>query len=303
MDIARTLRVLAAGSNKEGKSMGITLKDVYEKVDDIPESFRELYSEKGGKFELTGISGVRTSADVARIEEALRKEKNDHKATKQALSTWGELKHEDVIAKLDRFEELEQAAKGKLNDDQIAEMVNKRVEATLKSRLAPIEREREEYKRKLEATTGEVTNLKSERRRSKLHSEVRKLLTESKAEVSAFDDACLLADMLFEESEDGKLFVTKDNALGFTPGQSPASFLAEAQTKRAHWWPPSQGGGAPGSRQGISTDPSKNPWTAEGWNMTAQAKVYRGPDGPAKAAALAKAAGTTVGGPRPKSKK
>jgi hypothetical protein len=42
-----------------------------------------------------------------------------------------------------------------------------------------------------------------------------------------------------------------------------------------------------------------NPWSAEGWNMTAQS-LYVREKGMARAAARARDAGTTVGGPRPR---
>jgi hypothetical protein len=42
-----------------------------------------------------------------------------------------------------------------------------------------------------------------------------------------------------------------------------------------------------------------NPWTYKGWNLTAQGQVVR-KFGMAKAEAMARAADTTVGGPRPK---
>jgi hypothetical protein len=43
-----------------------------------------------------------------------------------------------------------------------------------------------------------------------------------------------------------------------------------------------------------------NPWTADNWNMTEQGKIYT--SDPSRAEQLAKAAGTTVGGPRPAKK-
>ena len=82
------------------------LKATYETKDDIPETvdFRDLFTEKNGKFELTGIAGIQTDGNVARLESALQKEKNDHKDTKAKLGVWGELDHDDVQKVYANFE-------------------------------------------------------------------------------------------------------------------------------------------------------------------------------------------------------
>ena len=41
------------------------LKVIHDTLEDIPEAYRELYSEKNGKWELTGIVGLVTQADNA----------------------------------------------------------------------------------------------------------------------------------------------------------------------------------------------------------------------------------------------
>jgi hypothetical protein len=71
------------------------------------------------------------------------------------------------------------------------------------------------------------------------------------------------------------------------------------QQKKPHWWPMSRGGGA-GGGQGLG-DMINNPWSADSWNMTAQGRLYN--ENPTRAKQLAEAAGTTIGGPRPKPKK
>ena len=49
------------------------LKTIYDNEADIPEGFAALYTEKNGKWELTGVQGVKTQLDVDRVQEALRK--------------------------------------------------------------------------------------------------------------------------------------------------------------------------------------------------------------------------------------
>lgn len=275
----------------------MALKDIHDKVDEIPEEFRSLYTEKGGKWELTGISGVKTSADVARLQEGLTKERNEHKATKDKLAAWGDLKPEEVTAKLDLIPELEAAAKGKLDDAKVEEIVARRVEGTIKSKLAPVERENARLKAEAAEAKALAELLQGEKKQRKVHDSVRAALVASKAIPEAHEDALLLADRVFEVAEDGRT-VTRDN-VGVTPGLEPSAWIAEMQEKRPHWWPGSSGGGAGGSgRGGGGGAGAGNPWSAAGWNMTAQGAYLR-TNGRAAAEQMAKAAGTTIGGPRP----
>lgn len=277
----------------------MALKDVHEKIDEIPEQYRELYTEKGGKYELTGIAGVKTSADVDRLRGSLEKERNDHKETKARLAVWGELNHDEIVAKLDKLPELEAAAKGKLDEEQIENLVSRRVDGTLKSRLAPIEREN----RKLKDTNDELMKklgaLEGERKQSKVHDAVRKALTAAKVVPEAQEDALLLADRLFDIDADGRV-VTRDQ-VGVAPGLDPSGWLTEVREKKPHWWPASNGSGAPGSLPtggGFGT----NPWSAKDWNATQQGQYVK-THGMEKAERLAAAAGTKVGGLRPKPQK
>jgi hypothetical protein len=49
----------------------------------------------------------------------------------------------------------------------------------------------------------------------------------------------------------------------------------------------------------MATDDASNPWSASGWSVTGQMNYHK-QHGPARAAARARDAGTTVGGKRPK---
>lgn len=273
----------------------MALKDVHDKLDEIPEPFRELYTEKNGKFELTGITGVKTSADVARLNESLKKEREEHKATKNALSVWGDLKHDEVVEKLERYPELEAASKGKFDEAKLDALANERAERIAKSKLTPVERENARLKQEREALLGENTSLKGEAKQRKVHDALRSALAAAKVLPEAHEDALVLSDRLFEVTEDGKV-VTRDN-VGVTPGLDPKAWLIEIQAKKPHWWPANVGGGAKGGNAGGIVG-GKNPWSAEHWNLTEQGNYMRA-HGREKAEQLAKQAGTTVGAPRP----
>ena len=84
----------------------MSLNYMHESVEDIPEQYRDLYTEQDGKFLLTGVGGIKTEGDVVRVQEALRKEREEHKSVKQALNAWDGLSPDEVRAKLDRISEL-----------------------------------------------------------------------------------------------------------------------------------------------------------------------------------------------------
>lgn len=279
----------------------MVLKDVHDKQEDIPEAFRELYTEKNGKWECTGIQGMKTQADVDRVQTGLTKEREDHKATKGKLAVWGDMVHDDVVATLDRVPELEAAAKGKLDEAQIEEIVTRRVDGTIKSKLAPVERELKTVTAERDELKGENVKFLAANVTRTIHKTVRAALVESKVLPDAHEDALLLADRVFEVREDDKAIVTRDQ-VGVTPGLDPTGWLAEIQPRRRHWWPESVGGGAKGSGGGGGGFGGKNPWSYEGWNMTEQGRFIR-EHGRERADSMAKAAGTVIGGKKPAPKK
>jgi len=280
------------------------LQAVHETLDDIPEQYRDLYTEKNGKHELTGIVGVKTQADIDRLQTALGKERDEHKAAREQLGMWGDLKHEDVVSILDRVPELEAAAAGKLDENAIEEMVERRVNGTLQSRTAPLERQVNTLKTEYEKALQERDALLGEKRTRLIHDHVRKALVNKKVIPEAHEDALMLADRMFEIRDDDGAIVTKSD-VGVTPGVDAGLWLDEFGEKRPHWFPGSTGGGAGGSgRGGAGGVPSGtgNPFSRDGWNLTKQGEILR-TQGREKADQMARAAGTTVGGGMPQAKK
>ena len=271
----------------------MTLKALVDSLDGIDTHFHELYTQKGDKYELTGVEGFRTQADVDRLNQALVKERNDHKETKGKFAPFAAFDPADVQAKLDRFEELELAAAGKLDENKI----NSIVESRLKQKISPIERERDLYRSQVAEKDGLLGQFQAERTQRSIFDKVREAATGAKILPEALEDALVLAERVFEVAEDGRV-VTKDN-VGVTPGIDASVWFTELQTKKPHWWGPSAGGGARGN--GTPGAGGNNPFTAEHWNMTEQGKILT--SNPARAEQLAKSAGTTVGGPKPAPRK
>jgi hypothetical protein len=272
------------------------LEAIMNSLEEIPEAFRGLYTEKNGKWELTGIKGVKTQADIDRLQESLNKEKKDHKGVRDKLALWSELDHADVMKKLERYPELEEASKGKIDDAKLDQLATQRAESIIKSRLSPLERENKELKKRAGDLEKENSTYKTKEVTRTIQDELRKELAESKALPEAFDDAFLLGERVLEIAEDGKV-VTKEN-VGWTPGIGPKAWVAELQERRSHWWPPSKGGNAPGSGPKGSGFGGANPWSHDGWNVTEQGKFVT-KFGQEKAEQMAKAAGTKLGGLKP----
>lgn len=269
----------------------------YDSLTAVPEAFRGLYAERDGKAVLTGINGLKTQADINNLQEALRKERNDHAAAKAALNPWNSLgkKPEEILSQLDRIAELEAAASGKIDDKKINEMV----EARLGQKVGPIERQLRENTTLLETVTRERDTFRDQLFRREMTDVVRNIATEMKVVPSAMADVELFAQFALERQEDGT-FITRSGLPGVTPGVDAKTLLREMQKQRPHWWPASAGGGAGGGTGGINGD--KNPWSAQHWNLTEQGRVVK-EHGMAKAQELAKLAGSSVGATRPAQKK
>jgi hypothetical protein len=279
------------------------IKLSYKTRDELPKGMEELYDEKDGEFVLTGVEGIKTADDITRLQQANIAIRADLKKAKDALATvtsaLGDLKPEEVAAKLDLVDELQaqvDAAKGKGKEGD--EAIDRIVETRVKRALAPVERERDQLKKQVGDLTGERDALSGTLRTGKIEDAVRKTATESKVIASALDDVVLNAGRVFELDEQGRV-VTKDNIDGVTPGIAPDVWIKDMQEKRPHWWPTSQGGGA-GGNKGMPGG-GANPWSAGSWNMTHQGDYIKA-HGIEKANQMAAQAGTKVGGGRPMAK-
>lgn len=274
------------------------LKLSYNSQEDIPNGYEALYTEKDGKWVLTGIEGMKTQEDITRLSESLRKEREDHKKVKDVLAKLGgpDLDADALVEKLDEYEELklrvESGEGGKIDDKKVEELVEQRVQR----RLAPVERERDRLKTRNTELENENGTLKGTITRGTVESELRRHATEGKVVTSALDDILDIGANIFEVAEDGAV-VTKQGLRNVPAGVTPDVWLSDMKEKRPHWWPASQGGGAGGSGGGNGT--GVNPWTKDNWSIEAQAQLVR--TDPGKADRLAKAAGVHVGAMSPAS--
>ena len=272
------------------------LELIYNSAEEIPSGFESLYTEKDGKWHLTGIKGMKTSDDVTKLQTSLRKERDDHKKTKDRLARLGgdDVDIDQMLLDLDELEDLRARIAagegGKVDDKKLEELVETRVNRQLR----PIERERDQLKSRnaeLEAANGE---LKGTINRGTIESRLRDLATNEKVVSTAMDDVIFMATHLFEIAEDGEI-VAKPGARGLQDGTTPDVWLADMKEKKPHWWPASQGGGAGGGKDGGGL--GSNPWSAKNWDIDAQGAMVR--TDRAKAERMAKAAGSRIGATAP----
>jgi hypothetical protein len=269
------------------------LKLVYENESDIPSGFAELYEERDGKWYLTGVEGMKTQADVDKLQGALKKERDARVAAEGKLKKFealGELDLDELIKAKDEVEDLRAQLEAAGGDTKSADAIQKRVDAAIASERAKMQRDldkeraaHETAKKLLAAEQGKVTQLDGTLRSNTIEGALQKAAVEHKVESAAMADV-LMYRGVFELDADGKP-VTKDG-VGFAPGLSPSEWLAERKNDR-NWWAPSVGGGLEGTTKGGKL--GENPFKKETFNVT-KAMMLLNSD-PAKAETLARAAG------------
>ncbi len=280
----------------------MVLELTYEKKEDVPEAYLELYTETEGKYNLTGINGMVTKVDVDKLNTALGKERTDHKETKKKVAVWGDMDQEKVVADLQELIELRAAAEAGDPDGKNKEAFEAKVNKVAEARIdaAKIASDRRITELETEGAEKDVvitSNAKRETGRT-IGEAVDKACRASKVIDTAIEDVKMLGQSIFEINEEG-LVLTGERP-GITPGIAPEIWLSGMQENRPHWWPMSTGGGSKGGGGAGGGFPN-NPFSGEHWNMTTQARAI-GEDR-AKAERMALAAGTKIGAPRPVVKK
>lgn len=277
------------------------LNAIHDTLEEIPENYRDLFSEKNGKFECTGIKGLKTQADVDRIDAALNKERGLHKATKATLGVWGDMSHEDTLKALDRIPELEAAAEGKLDEAALDAMANNRADGILRTRLAPLERQINGLTKERDDFAASNVSLSNAATTRSLQDLLRPMMNSAKVLQEHHEDVFLYAEKHLELDPEGGGFFVKEGSQNVTIGATAKDWLEEMIGKRPGWLPPTQGSGARGSGGGGGGFGQKNPWSRESWNLTEQGAVVT-QKGAETANRMAEAAGTSVGGRIPEAK-
>lgn len=251
------------------------LKLIYENETDIPAGFAELYTEKDGKWTLTGVDGLQTNDNVKRLETALKAERDAHRKTKEQAKKLEKIGDRDVDQLLkdaeeapDLREELEELKKGGGRDAQA--QIDAAVERERKRLLREVDKEKAEtakVQKQLEEERAGKEKLTTKMRSTTVRGELTKAASAAGMRKEAVDDVLRYQDV-FEvvEGDDGNDKVVTRDGVGVTPGISPADWMADRKNDRPHWWPDSEGGGL---RGGDKKNPGvDNPFKREGFNFT-----------------------------------
>ena len=239
----------------------MSIKSIYQDLEEIPEPFRELFTERGGQWELTGIEGIKTQADVDRVTEATRKLRAEVKDLKHKLDAFGSHDPEAIAKAFDELEDLRVSATADPAKAEAFEAaLTERVQTRLKRELGPVQRDLDKLRKESAETAAERDALRTDIRRSRIHSAIRDAVGRAKGiRPNVVGDILLVSDSLFELADDGAI-VTRDGAQGVTPGLSPDEWLKDQRRTRDFWWMESVGGGANGAGaggRGSATDLSK----------------------------------------------
>lgn len=268
----------------------MALDVVVESLDNVPEAIREEYVERDGRYVLE-LNGAFSVEDRDRLQGALKKERDEHKSTKERLRSYGELTPEKASELNGRIEELELQieANGSEDDEARQKKIDELAERRALARVKPVERQLKSLQDELQNIAGERDQLRAEKTRAKIVGSVTSpaLLKELGVNSDAVEDIELWALHNFEIDDDGNT-VSKET-LG-TPGLSPKDVFADMkqQGKRRHWFGPTVGAGAGGGRPGDSFE--KNPFAAETFSLTRIAQAVK--QDPRRAVRMAKAANT-----------
>lgn len=278
----------------------MAIKAIVDKLEEVEEPFRGLYTEVNGKWEITGVEDVLGLSAVKALRTENGARRISEKTAKDALAMFAPLnalgkKPEEIIALLDRIPELELAAEGKIDDKKLDELVAKRLDA----KTGPLSRQITTLTTQLGDATKIIDGFKVEKKTRTIHDAIREAVGKAQGFVSAaIEDALVFGERMLDVNEEGKV-VTKDG-VGVTPGIDAVVWLTEMQNKKPHWWGTTQGGGAGGNNGKGGGGGGTNPWTDAAWNMTEQAAIFRA--NPERAKQLAQSAGTKIGGSRPAKK-
>lgn len=247
---------------------------IMDTLEGLPEAVQALYTPKDGKYILAGVQGVKTEDDVNRVMEALNKERNDHKATKERWRALQDYAPDEILSALDEASRLKQKASKEGTDDSL--------------KLAPLQREKERLSNELLQAQNMIEQFKAREKERVISDAVRRAGTELKMRPTAIEDALLLAKLTFDVDDNGKVFTKQDGAnIG---GLEPSAWLSEMQQARPHWWPDNIGGGATGGNGAGFVH--NNPWKKESLNLTQQGEIFKA--NPTLARQLAAAAGVTI---------
>ena len=258
-----------------------SLLTVYATAEEIPENFSSLYTKgEDGKYNLTGVVGLKTQDDINRLQGALDKERNDHKTVKSTLARLGDRSIDDVLTALDSIPALEAQIKEGTTDEDL-------INARIAQATAPIDREKKALQGQFDSIKEELVALKTKVMQDAITSKLKHDALANKVLPEAIDDVAMLGLSLFEQNEAGEIIAKSDS--GITAGIAPAVWLNDLKRTKPFYWPASQNAGGRGNNGNGGGGSGNNPWAKGNVNLTEQGRLIR--NDPELARQFAKQAG------------
>lgn len=241
----------------------MTLKSVYDTIDDVPEALREYYPEDNGKFVFAGVENWKPQAEFEKLNTALTAERKVSKQFKDAAAVW-ESKFtgkspEEIIAQLERIPVLEAESQGKVDSKKLESIV----ETTAKQRMAPLEHEINKLKASIIEREQEISAFKAADRRRTIHDAVRSVASKEGFQPSSYaspeGSLMLIAERYLTINSVGDV-VMGDDVKPYTPGLGIREALVEIRLQHPYLAIPSAGGGATGNNGTGNNGPNNNPF-------------------------------------------
>ncbi len=239
----------------------MALKAVYESQEEIPESLREHYPEKDGKFHFVGVEGYKPVSEFEAVQKALNAERLEAKKHKTGLSAW-ESKFQgktvdDIFALVEKIPLLEAESQGKVD----AKKHNEVVEATVKNRMAPLELEIKKHQQMVAERDQKIAAYETAEKRRTIHDAVRAVAAKEGFQDTTYASPegalMLLAERHLTVNSIGQVVVSDDNAT-YTPGLGVAEALGQIKNHHPYMLKASLGGGAQGGGAGgVGSNPFK----------------------------------------------
>jgi hypothetical protein len=267
----------------------MALKAILAKLDEVDEQFRSLYTERNGKFEFTGVEGLKTQADIDRQLAANQKVRTDLTAAQTALkaandkiAAWGDMTPEDVNAKLEKLATLEAGNSVPELAKNFETTVNARVAAVVdgkvKSETTKLQRTIDELKGQLTTATQSIQAFETKDNTRTIHDAVRAAATAGKVLPEAVPDLLAIA---------GQELKLVDGKPQTEDGRDPTAWLEDRKAKTPYFWAAAQGAGSRGANGEVLD--GNNPFKREGHNVTKISQLVA--SNPTQAAKLAEQAG------------
>ena len=265
----------------------MTIKSEYETADEIPAQYRELYEQRGNKWELAAIEGVKPESAFADVKKALEAERERARQIEAQWKSWTPLAKHDpqhIQSVLDRLPEYEAMAK---QTSDIQARIDEVSSARIKAATLPIERERDALRAKYEEAETTLKRFAEADRQRKIVDAIRAAAGKTGLDPDSLEDAVLFGQATLEVAADGVVQV-RDGAPGIPAGIDVERMLAHVRDNgmRPRWWSENVSGGLRGGR--ASSSSIANPWAKGTINVTEQARLEQ--TNPAMAKKLKEAA-------------